>query len=377
VTLAGATLYSFFVQSAHYRARVLLLAQPQKYTWRLDVNFQTIAEDLRVDRRSDYAILITEEAPGQKLAQRVLDKLGDALPADLRSSKAVWRSMTVKNGTGRLMTLDASAATAELAKVLANTWAAVWIDEVDARYGQSGDKARFEAALAQARETLAVAMKARQDFQARTGLGLELGNQMTTLQEGTMAAGLTARQQELVLKSSTLAEYQVALDRVRVLKAQAEAAKAGSRAMNSLPLEVLDTPLLVQRGQLTRQQVANMNGNLTLLVQALADEEQALADTVKDLKNETDGLQSELAAWIEERNLLNRQYAESEEAVRALERKVTEITIQQGVVGPPLALLSPADTATPTWIINLVLAGVVGILVGTLLALALRPRVLG
>lgn len=371
VTVLGAALYSFFLQPARYRASALLMAQPQKYTWRLDVNFQTVTEDLRLDRRSDYSILVSERGPGQELAQRVIDKMGDALPADLRSPEDLWRAVTVKNGTGRLMTLEAGAPTAALAQTLANMWAGIWIAEVDVRYGQSGDKAKFEAALIQARERMAAATKALQDFQARTGLGLGLGNQMTTLQEGAMAAGLTALQQELVLKSSTLAEYRVALDRVAALKAQAETAKASGAAVSTLSLEVLDLPLLAQRGQLTHQRVEGMNGDINLFLQALVDEERSLTETAKSLSSETIPLQAELAAQIQEHNQLKRLYDQSEEAVRALERKVAEIAIQQGIVGTPLVLLSPASMASfPVWITNLALAGVVGFLGGILLAFA-------
>ena len=371
ITLAAAALYTFVLQSAHYQARAQLIAQPQKYIWRLDVNFQTVTEDVRVDRRSDYAILVSEEGSGRELAQRVIEKLGAALPAQLRSPKAMWRSISLKNSAGRLMTLDARAPTKELATAIANTWADVLIAEVDARYGHGGDKTRFQEALFSARETLTATTKALQDFQTRTGLGLELGGQMTTLQEGAMAAGLTARQQAVVLKSSALAEYQAALDRVRSLKTQATAVQASGGGMDSLPLEVLDNPLLVQRGQLTRQRVGAMNGDIKLLLPALTNEERVLGTMVRDLEDEIATLQRELATEISDRNLLYRKYAQAEEAVRALERKVTEIDIQKSVVGPPLALLSSATQATPAWILTLGLAGVVGLLAGMLLALVL------
>ncbi|MCX6032310.1 MAG: Wzz/FepE/Etk N-terminal domain-containing protein [Chloroflexi bacterium] len=371
ITLTAAALYTFVLQSAHYQARTQLIAQPQKYLWRLDVNFQTVTEDVRVDRRSDYAILVSEQGSGMELAQRVIAKMGDALPAKLRSPKAMWSSVSLKNGTGRLMTLDARAPTKGLATAMANTWADVLIAEVDARYGQGGDKTRFQQVLVSAQETLTATTKALQDLQARTGLGLELGSQMTTLQEGALAAGLTARQQEVVLKSSTLAEYQATLDRVRSLKARTEAVQTSGGNLNSLPLEVLDSPLLVQRGQLTRQQVGAMNGDLKLLLPALADEEHSLAATIHDLETEITALQGELAMQIGDRNLLNRKYSQAEEAVRALERKITEIDIQKSVVGPPLALLSSATQATPAWILTLGLAGVVGLLAGMLLALVL------
>ena len=186
-----------------------------------------------------------------------------------------------------------------------------------------------------------------------------------------MAAGLTALQQELVLKSSTLAEYRVALDRVAALKAQAETAKASGAAVSTLSLEVLDLPLLAQRGQLTHQRVEGMNGDINLFLQALVDEERSLTETAKSLSSETIPLQAELAAQIQEHNQLKRLYDQSEEAVRALERKVAEIAIQQGIVGTPLVLLSPASMASfPVWITNLALAGVVGFLGGILLAFA-------
>ncbi len=368
VTLALALIYNT-IQDARYKAKVVLTAEPAKYVWRLDQVFQGVSDDLRLDRRADYTVLLTERAPGSALAQRVIDTLGrDTLPQSLQDPETLWEQVEVKNGRARVVYLTVSAPRADLAIALANTWAEVWQDEVRLRYGQAGDLAKFQAALAEANDKMGTTRQALQDLQARTGLSLELGGQMTTLDEGALAAGLTTLQQEIVLKSSTLAEYQVALDRLRTVRVSAEAAGA---TFSTLPLELLDMSLLVQRGQLTRAQVSQMNGNMSLLLQALADEEAAVVQTVAILQREIAALQSDLAAQIQERNTLWRQYNQAEEAVRALERKVTEIGIQESIAGAPLAMLGPADRTTPTWLINLLLASVVGVLGGVLLAFGL------
>lgn len=365
LTLVLALVYNM-TQDARYKAEAVLTAEPAKYVWRLDQAFQGVAEDLRLDRRADYTVLLTERAPGTALAQQVIEIVGaDTLPPNLQDPKTLWEQVEVKNGRGRVVYLAVSAPRADLAITLANAWAEAWRAEVSLRYGQASDLVKFQAALAEANDKLATTRRAVQDLQARTGLSLELGGQMTTLQEGALAAGLTALQQEIVLKSSTLAEYQVALDRLRAIKTSAEAAGA---SFSLVPLELLDTPLLVQRGQLTREQVDEMGGDINVLLQVLAREDAAVAQTVAGLQAEIAALQSDLAAQIQERNTLLRQYNQAEEAARALERKVTEIGIQESIAGAPLMMLGIAEKATPTWIINLLLAGAVGVLGGVLLA---------
>lgn len=369
ITLLAALAYNLFL-SPGYDAKAVLVAEPPKYLWRLDYNFQSVPEDLRLDRRGDYLVLISEKAPGIALAQRVIDRLGEALPPDMRSPKAMWKLVSAKNGRGRVIYLTASAPSALLAQTLANTWADVLIAEVNARYGQVEDKAKFQAALAQAKDRLAVSSQALETFRARTGLGLSLGGQLTTLKEGSMAAGLTALQQEIVLKSSTLAEYREALDRVRLLKQRAEKAKAQGQDVSGLPLELLDAPLLVQRGRITRDKIQGASGDIAAVVQALGAEEQSLSESIDALQSETDALQADLSAQFEEAARLYRQQTLDEEAVRALERKVSELGIQEGIAASPLVLLGSADKATPMWIVYLLLAAVVGVLGGVLLAYA-------
>lgn len=372
LTLIGAVAYSL-LRPVGYTVEATLLAQAPKYVWALDYNFRALADDLRYDRRNDYNLLVTERAPGLQLAQKVIDKMGDALPARLRSPEALWKRVTVKNDTGRLITLTVRAPSAELAQALASAWAEVWIAEAEARYGQVSDRAGFEAASEQANLRLEAATQATQEFQSRTGLALELGSQLASLSEGRVVGGLTALQERLVLKSSALADYQAALDQIRQLKARAEQARAEGTPFTALPLEILETPLLVQRGQLTRQRVELMNGDLDQLLQALAVEETSTSESIKSLQSETDALQAQLANQMQERNRLQREYSLADEAAKALERKITEIEIQESIAGPQLALLGPAGppkAPTARLIATLGAALVLGVLGGIALAIA-------
>jgi len=279
----------------------------------------------------------------------------------------------VKNGAGRLLYLLTNAPTPELARDLTDAWSQVLIAEVDARFGQSADRIKFEAELAGAQAHLDQVTLALRDFQARTGLAMELGGEMTTLSEGTLAAGLPLLQQKLVLGNSELAEYQVASERVQLLIDRAKAAQAAGASFGTLPLEVLSTPLLVERGQVTRAKIDALGGNFDRLLALLDAEQGALSETLATLQVGISALQAELADKLQERNRLQREYNISEEAVKALERKVTELSIQEGVSGSMLAVASPAGLpetkATPNWIMNLGLALVLGLLGGLALAL--------
>ncbi len=372
VTLLAAAAFSL-LQPVSYDAQAVLVAQAPKYTWRLDSSFQSIVEDLRLDRRSDYTALISDKALSSQMARQVIISLGDKLPPELQDVQKIRRSVEVKNGAGRLLYLLTNAPTPELARDLTDAWSQVLIAEVDARFGQSADRIKFEAELAGAQAHLDQVTLALRDFQARTGLAMELGGEMTTLSEGTLAAGLPLLQQKLVLGNSELAEYQVASERVQLLIDRAKAAQAAGASFGTLPLEVLSTPLLVERGQVTRAKIDALGGNFDRLLALLDAEQGALSETLTTLQVGINALQAELADKLQERNRLQREYNISEEAVKALERKVTELSIQEGVSGSMLAVASPAGLpetkATPNWIMNLGLALVLGLLGGLALAL--------
>jgi uncharacterized protein involved in exopolysaccharide biosynthesis len=381
ITLLAAIGFSL-LQPVSYEAKVVLAAQAPKYAWRLDASFQTVVEDLRLDRRSDFTVLLSDKILGQRLAEKVIARMGETLPGDLRDAKKLRRTVKISNGQGRLLYLTARGRTPQLAQALADAWVAVWIEETDARYGQGADKAKFEAELAQAQARFDAADQAWRAFQARTGQMMELGGELTTLQDGTLAAGLPLLQQRLVLNNSDLAEYQLALARVRLLAEQARAAQEKGAPFGDLPLEVLSTPLLLERGQLTRARVDALAGDYAKLLAALANEEKSLTETLARLRTETDAIQTEMADQFQERSRILREYGLSEEAMRALRRKVTEILIQQDVTGAPLIVLDPAnlptEKATPDWIVNLGLACVLGLLAGLALALGrefVRERV--
>ena len=379
VALAAAIVFSL-IEPVSYEAEAVLGAQPSKYAWRLDTNFQTIAEDVRVDRRAEYNVFLTDKAISTRLARQVIEKLGDDLPAELRSADQLRRWIDVSNGAGRLVYLSSQAPSAKVAQSLVNAWADVWIAYADAQYGQSADKAKFAAELESARERDRIASETLRDFQARTGIGLEMGGNLTALGDGSLAAGMPILQQQLVLNNSALADYRVALARLRLLADQVERAITSRGSFGDLALEVLDLPLLVERGQLTRGAVAGLGGSLASLRSALAEETASIESTAGRLEQETVELQTTFAGLLLERDVLVRDKGLAEETLRALERKLAEIPIQQEVAGPPLVLLSPApqptSPATPNWLFNLgggLLLGLLGGIVIVFSSAYLRP----
>jgi len=375
ITLVAAIIFSL-LQPVSYEGEAVLSAPAPKYTWRLDNNIQTVTEDLRLDRRSDYTVLITDKTLGQTLARTVIERMGDELPQDLRDPQQVRRAVNVKNGQSRLVYLNATAPTAELAQKLTNAWAAAWVDETDARYGQGADKLKFAAELAQAQASLDTAGQALKAFQSRTGMALQMGSFMAALDNGSLAAGMPLLQQQLVLNNSDLADYRLALSRITLLEDRVRAAQANGTGFDTLPLEILDTPTLVARGVLTRERVDAMQGALAQLLAATEVEKGALSDTIGRLEAETTAIQTQLADLLQEQDRLTTDYDLAQEAVKTLQRKLTEIPIQQEVAGTPLMLMHPAGLpekpATPNWLINLAAAVVLGVLGGVMLALAVE-----
>lgn len=295
------------LQPRTFESEAILAAEAQKYTWRLDTNFQTVTEDLRLDRRTDYNVLITDSTLGAELARTVIKTLGDQLPEELRHASVLHKAVNVRNGSGRLVYLTVTASNPALAQKLAEAWSQAWIEATNNRFGQGADEAKFATELTGAEAELQTANDELQAFQGRTGLALEMGGNLASLDDGSLAAGMPLLQQQLVLNNSSLADYRIALARVRMLEDEVNKAKAGTISYETLPLEVLDTPLLVTRGQLTRAKVDAMSGDLDALLSALTVEEGSLATTVGRLEAETESIQTEYASLLQQQQALVRR----------------------------------------------------------------------
>lgn len=370
VTAALALGWDLYQQKMH-RATVLLVADPAKYQWRLDYALQTTPEDLRLDRRSEFLTFVNLRGPGTALAKDVIATLGERLPASLRKPERLWRTIEASGDKGRTLRLSATAPSPALARELAMAWAETWIAEVEDRFGQTGDLAKFQAAQDKINRELAEARRDVQDVQARTGLNLELSGELVSSEEGRVEAALTRVQQLILFKNSAIAEYQVALDRVREVARRTEEVIASGTPPESLPLELLNLPLIAEREQLTPDRIAALAGDTEKLVALLRSEEASLARTLTALTAEADVLQAQLAAQIQERNVVMRRYGAVDDTEHILRRKVTELLLQDEIAGPTMEVLSEPDRVTPVWVIDLLLAGAAGVLGGIILAFAI------
>lgn len=359
------------LRPVRYRARVVLLAPPPKYLWRLDYNFQSISPDLRLDRRRDFATFITDEHLAAQLAQDVLQAVGDQLPEDLRDPELLMEWVSVDIRAGRIMYLDSWGPTPELAQILANAWADALIRAVAAMYGQTPDIEKFAAELEKAREDLAHAQEALTRFRSETGLDLDLGGALAAPEADQLYAGLSPAQQELVHTAATWAMYQDALTRLKLFSERMDQVLSVGGDIDLLPWELLDHPLLRERRGL--QSVIAAPPDPTAVREAIDAELHELGATAEALAMQQRAISNQVAEDLATLDDLQRAYQRAEEAVNALERKLIELPIQAELEEQPLMMARsaalPKAPASPNWLLNVISALVVGTLLGGSLAL--------
>jgi len=351
-------------QPALYRASVTLLAQPTKYEWRMDPNIQHIV-DTRKDWKREYLALFESF----DLSSEVAEAIGDSLPPAERSEVSIRESVSARSGVEDIFYIDAQSSDAAAAAGLANGWAEAFAQRVGELYGPAAELSKFETQLAEAEATLGVADEELEAFRRSSGLGLE---QSTNL---VLERYFSALEKRLEGKNTLLAEYQNALDALRLVIRQAEKNQGGDGAITDLPLELLEVASVQARGQATAERVLAQSDWAEVL-SILRREEQLLADTVSSLQEEVETLQEEMAALDREHALLQQQYSLAREVHSVLSREVTESRIQAGVDAGGAQILSPASPPTgragSRQVMDVLVAAALGLVVSVLAAFAVE-----
>lgn len=322
---AGAVLFGL-VRPPVYQAQAQLLARAPKYQWRFNASVLPIVDERR-DWRREFMLL------GQtiQVARRVAEQVGDGA-----AGSALLRRVSFRPDATDRIILEASGPTPQAAADLANTWSRVLQAAVSERYGTVTEaqtyadlRSKFEAQLQGAQSKL-------EAFKAQTG-------QSVGATESLEAAGLEPDQKELDSKARLLADYRVALDNVNRLAQEVADAQAGRRAPSSIPWELLQDPILLQRAALKGDQLPAQS-DLPAWAALLQAEAAGLQDLVNWLNDDVIRLQTQLAREDSELYRLTRERNLAAESYETVRRKLNEIEVQEAVDPVGIEIL---DAATP------------------------------
>lgn len=315
-------------------------------------------------------------ATSNELAQQVVDRIGDRLPARLRDPALLVAEMSVTNDAD-LIRIRANAETSEQAALLANTWAQVYQERVNAIYNES--LVTPETARAQAEA-------AKQTYDARQAelIAFLKDNSLEELKRrrDVVAAQLDNQSKEESKLIQLEAEAKALRERI------ASGAASGSRGAGlatllleasafstgaELPVNVQLALNQIDAGGTFDDQLKQLDS----LIAALQSRRQALHDdTQQTLHQELNSLKAQVEQTdAKERELTAaRDLAWSTYQTLSTQVAQTDVAAQsQGqVVRLASAAIVPLEPASSRRLTSTLLGGIVGLLIGAALAFVME-----
>lgn len=340
-----------FMQDPTYQATTTLVEHSYEY---LDVP-RLISMDRTVAKL--YPSLVRTET----VENKVIAALGSSLSPQEKAPGALKRTVTLREDKDNpsVFRLQVQANDPSKATLIANTWAEQYVETVGILDpGWSTQLETVQQDLESTEEQLTA-------FRQETGLGL-----VEYPTDDLVLSLFGARVLELENKSGQLAVHRQASDNLLLLIEKAQLAADTGGGVEDLPLQLLNTPPIVDRGQLSVELLKEQE-DLHTVVGLLDTEEQIISDVVDDLSLGVEQLQEELGQDQLELERLVRARDLAEGAYTALTNKVRESQLFR----TRTEILSPATKATlvgPDSKLNVIVGAALGLAGGVLAAFALE-----
>jgi uncharacterized protein involved in exopolysaccharide biosynthesis len=304
-----------------------------------------------------YPALARTEA----VESRVVEAIGSSLSAAEKTPGTLMSMVTVREDKDNpaLFRIRVQANDPGKAKLIANTWAEQYMEEVGT----------FQLALSSELETVKQGLESAEaaltEFREETGLGLveEPGSDQAHAILGPRGV-LLAKQIDL------LAEHQQARDNLRLILESAQLARDTSGSIDDLPLQLLNNPAISERGRLSAELVRDQE-TLEDAIQLLLAEENAISGVIDQLDNGVEQLRQELAQDQLELERLMRDRDLAESAYKALSDEVQISSVFQANT----QILSRATAARllgPDPKMNVILGAALGLAGGVVAAFAVQ-----
>jgi uncharacterized protein involved in exopolysaccharide biosynthesis len=331
----------------------------------------------RIESTPKTQKLYTSLVKSSALEAQVVEVLGPMLSSTENTSGALLSTVTVvaDKDNPALFEIKVQANDPDKAVEIANTWASEYIEMFnELNTGSETELGFIREQLAIAESDLESAEETLRDFEQESGLGIA-PNQEYGLAIGSDTrdpyAWYGARGKELEAKSALLAAHLVAQDNLLLLLDLAEEAKETGGEIDNLPLQLLDVQPIVARGQLSAEVIMEGLEDLDTIIDLLRAEEESLANVIDALSAEVEELHTGLMQDKYEYLGLDQARTALLERIAMLSRKALELELQttgMRIIKPAVAVL----VVSPSPWLNVIVAGVFGLLMGVVLAFALE-----
>ena len=358
---------------------VVSLREPAVYeasVTMFEPSYQVIAEE-RIYSINQTDRSYTSLAKSSLLESRVVEALGPAVPLAGRSPGALLSAVTIVPDTKNAALFDIRVrhTDPELAVQIANTWASEYIEMFnELNTGSATEPGFIREQLALAESDLEASEQALRAFEEETGLGIapnqEYASEFAPVMQDPYAWYGT-RGSELKFKTELLASHRLARDNLLLLLDLAEDARRSGRPVDDLPLQLVNVPAVSGRGQLSVETIMQAANDLDAVVGLLEAEEQSLTSVIDVLASQVEQLHAELMQDKYEYLLLRGTRNALLERIAMLSRKTQELELEASgahVISPAVRTV----VASPSPWLNVIVAGVLGLFVGVMLAFGLE-----
>jgi capsular polysaccharide biosynthesis protein len=346
-------------QARRYEAANVLLVQAPRYQWRFANEITAIT-----DQRRDFQREVLAIARSDEIAQAAAATLQSAGPDQAVSPQTLQGAVTVRAGDGNTIVVNATAEDADRAAAYARAWTQALVAAARDVYGAVQDLASFQEELRVVEMQMLEKEEALAQIRARTGL---YGT--TNVPDEVLKSNLTM--QQLNRLNEDLAQYLLDIENLRYIRSTL-AATGVDADLVQLPWELLDSPVLSQRGVVSSAIARASLDNRSALSDLLLQEETALQATVEQLQRQAAQLQATSASDWMSYSIGLRELTQARDAHQVLLRKVNELNLQERL---DPSLLSVVGSAEPVvshvrapMLGLLATATVAGLIVGVLVA---------
>lgn len=356
LTATAVATVASLVQEPAYEATVTLMEH----------SYEFYDESLLASLDPTVVKLYPTLARTEAVEARVIAALESSLSPAEKAPRALLRMVTVRTKDPErpaLFQITVRADDPDKAVLIANTWAEQYLQT------SSSLPAGWSSQLEVVEQNLESAEEALTTFEQETGLMfIEYPGGPEKLVLEFMMFG--ARGVELERKLDLLAQHGEARDNLVLLSQRAQQAREAGDGIEVLPLQLLNVPVIVDRGQLSVEFVWEL-ADLDAVIPALQAEEKIVSDVIGALTLDVEQLQQGLARDKLEVERLTRARDLAEGAYAALTNEVQESQLFQSwtqILGPA----TRSKLAGPNARLNIVLGAALGLAGGVLAAFAVQ-----
>lgn len=380
--IAGVTIFSALVALAisflitpTYEATALIAVTRPQFQLQFDSRIPTLPE-----QQQPYKAF-PELAISDELLTQVMTNLGNRLAPQDRDLMTFQKRFKAEAGADpSLVRLSATGTDPQRVQTIVNTWAELYVTYLNELYRQqSSNAAFFETQAIEARNKLEMAEQALIDYQARNAINI-------------VSAQLAAKQATLSSYYDALQTIPLIIQDARSLQQQllqqtkdAPTTLADELSALYLQVDALNSQTVVpiqlqvgSTGSLAGRTADEQAALLETLIKTLQDKLVEIQQRVVALQPDILALQKEQQAAQTDLDRLTRDRDVTRDTYLALTRKLDESRVAAQDTTGGVQLASPAavptEPVTPRKGLNVIFGGVLGLLIGIILAVVVDAR---